>query len=102
MSFVTEAKVKSVFNELFECDCVKEVNMVPMEKDGKTYQMCFVHFNDVQVDPEIGGGKWSKLVPNDKSSFFKLRPDHKVNPHTGEPYFWKVFLNKKSKPEIIE
>ncbi len=35
MSFVTEAKVKRVFNELFECECVKEIQMVPMEKDGK-------------------------------------------------------------------
>jgi hypothetical protein len=31
-----------------------------------------------------------------------LKPDNKVNPATGEPYFWKVFLNKKTKPEIIE
>jgi hypothetical protein len=54
------------------------------------------------VDPEIGGGKWSSLDPENKASFFKLKPDNKVNPVTGEPYFWKVFLNKKTKPEIIE
>ena len=102
MSFVTEAKVKRVFNELFECECVKEIQMVPMEKDGKVYQMCFIHFHDMPVDPEIGGGKWSSLDPENKASFFKLKPDNKVNLVTGEPYFWKVFLNKKTKPEIIE
>jgi len=51
------------------------------------------------VDPDIGGGKWSKL--DDETPFFKLKPDNKVNPVTGEPFFWKVFLNKKSKPEIL-
>ena len=104
MSFVTEAKVKRVFNELFERECVKEIHMVPMPaKDGKAaHQMCFIHFDDMPVDPDIAGGKWATLVAGDKSSFFKLKPDNKVNPATGEAYFWKVFLNNKTKPEIIE
>ena len=99
MSFVTVGKVTHVFNDLFECDCVKDVQLVPMEKDGKKYNLCFVHFHDMPVDPDIGGGKWSKL--DDVTQFFMLKPGNKVNPVTGEPFFWKVFLNKKSKPEIL-
>jgi len=96
LPFVTEDKVTSVFNALFKCDCVEKVEMVPMEKNGKTFQMCFIHFVDMYVDPEISGGKWSKL--DDANPFFKLAPDNKINRATGEPYFWKVFLNKSSKP----
>ncbi len=103
MSFVTDKKVADVFNELFGCECVENVQMVPMEKNGKMYQMCFVRFHDMFVDPEMGGGKWSKL--DGPQAFFKLAPDQKrINPSTGQPYFWKVFLNKttKNKPVILD
>ena len=103
MSFVTDEKVMDVFNELFGCDCVETVQMIHMEKNGKKYQMCFVHFYDMYVDPEMGGGKWSKL--NGPDAFFKLAPDqNKINPSTGQPYYWKVFLNKtqKNKPVILD
>ena len=103
MSFVTDEKVMDVFNELFGCDCVENVQMVHMEKNGKKYQMCFVHFYDMYVDPEMGGGKWSKL--DGPQAFFKLAPDqNKINPSTGQPYYWKVFLNKtpKNKPVILD
>ncbi len=103
MSFVTDEKVTDVFNELFGCECVENVQMVPMEKNGKIYQMCFVHFHDMYVDPEMGGGKWSKL--DGPQAFFKLAPDQKrINPSTDQPYFWKVFLNKttKNKPVILD
>lgn len=101
LPFITEEKVTRVFNDLFRTECVEKVQMVPMEKNGKMYQMCFIHFYDMYVDPEMGGGKWSKL--DDANPFFKLAPDHnKINKATGEPYFWKVFLNKSSKPVILE
>ena len=107
LPFVTEDKVTRVFNELFKCDCVESVKMIAMEKDGKNYQMCFVHFTEIYVDPEISGGKWSKL--DEANPFFKLAPDHnKINRTTGKPYFWKVFLNKSTKsikssePVILE
>ena len=103
LPFVTEEKVTRVFNGLFKCDCVEKVQMVPMEKNGKLFQMCFIHFVDMYVDPEMSGGKWSKL--NDDNPFFKLAPDNKIDPKTGKPYFWKVFLNKSKKssePVILE
>lgn len=98
LPFVTEDKVTRVFNALFKCDCVESVKMVPMEKDGKVFQMCFIHFVDMYVDPEMSGGKW-KL--DDDHPFFKLAPDNKIDPKTGKPFFWKVFLNKSKKREPV-
>lgn len=99
MSRVSVEKVRQVFLDLFECDCVKEVKLVPAGKDGKDYNMCFIHFHDMPVDPEMAGGKWN-LNPADPNDHFKLVPDpHKTN-KDGVPYFWKVYLYKKSKPVI--
>jgi hypothetical protein len=99
MSYVSEEKVRQVFNDLFECECVKEVKLVPVGKDGKDYNVCFIHFHEMPVDPELGNGKWI-LNPDQPGAHFELVPDpHKTN-RDGKPYFWKVFLNKKAKPVI--
>ena len=97
LNYVTEDKVRQVFNDLFECECVKEVKFIHVGKDGKEYNVCFIHFHEMPVNPAIG--KW-QLDPADPNDHFKLVPDPRKTNKDGVPYFWKVFLNKKAKPVI--